>query len=183
MLAAWRALRRRRERVLPGAEVALMRRRTRIALGGRPRGLPRDRAATPSTSCGCCRPGGSRSRSRSRPPRRGALAGAWRVGARASSTLARRRARRATSSTTCRRCALLRGHPVRLWRRPRARERRRDDALRMARRALARRGAPARDRRGGRVQRSASRRSAAPSARGAERATVSGHTANVRRAP
>ncbi len=112
-LAGWRALRRRRQRVLPAAELALIATRTRIALAAGlvvslsiallavdyVRVLPAWWLALAFTLSAAAT---------------GALAGAWRVGAHASSTLAAAAGPAGDLFDDVPLLRVLRGHPVRL---------------------------------------------------------------------
>jgi hypothetical protein len=114
MLGGWRALRRRRERVLPAAEVALIATRTRLALAA---GLAVSLSiallavdyvqvlpawwlvlAFALSAAATV-----------------ALAGAWRIGARASSTLVAAAGPAGDLFDDIPVLRVLRGHPVRLW--------------------------------------------------------------------
>ena len=114
LLAVWRALRRRRERVLPAAEIALIAARTRLALAA---GL----AVTLSISLLAVDyvhvlPAWWLALAFALSAAATvALGGAWRLGARASSTLAGAAGPAGDVFDDIPVLRVLRGHPVRLW--------------------------------------------------------------------
>jgi len=113
-LAAWRAVRRRREAVLPAAEIALLRRPLPRRAVGRADNDGRAAGLRGELRPACCRCGGWSSAARSPPARRLLW---WRRGRPSCAARTRcpwRPGRPVTCSTTSRRCAACAAHPLRL---------------------------------------------------------------------